>query len=109
MENINKSRLFTASCMALVVTAMTFAIRAGILPQLAADFGLSDTQLGFVNSMAFWGFPAATIIGGLLYNSVGPRTLMIIAFLSHLLGTGIDHFCRGILDAIDLHIFYWIR
>ena len=95
MENINKSRLFTASCIALIVTAMTFAIRAGILPQLAADFGLSDTQLGFINSMAFWGFPAATIIGGLLYNSVGPRTLMVVAFVSHMLGLILTIYAGG--------------
>lgn len=95
MENINKSRLFTASCIALVVTAMTFAIRAGILPQLADQFGLTDTQLGFVNSMAFYGFPAATIIGGLLYNSVGPRVLMMVAFASHLLGLVLTIYAGG--------------
>lgn len=83
---INKNRLFTASCMALTVTSMTFAIRAGILGQLGADFGLTDTQLGFVNSMAFLGFPLATIFGGLVYNTFGPKKLMVIAFISHLLG-----------------------
>jgi len=95
MENINKSRLFTASCFALVVTAMTFAIRAGILPQLAEEFGLSDTQLGFINSMAFWGFPAATVLGGLLYNSIGPKTLMVVAFVSHLLGLVLTIYAGG--------------
>ncbi|NNF35880.1 MAG: MFS transporter, partial [Saprospiraceae bacterium] len=95
MENINKSRLFTASCVALTVTAMTFAIRAGIIPQLGAEFGLSDTQLGYVNSMAFIGFPAATIIGGLLYNSLGPRVLMTVAFVSHLLGLVLTIFAGG--------------
>jgi len=95
MENINKNRLFLASCISLVVTAMTFAIRAGILGQLGTDFGLSDTQLGFVNSMAFWGFPLATIIGGLVYNSVGPRNLMIVAFVSHILGIVLTIFAGG--------------
>ena len=95
MENINKNRLFLASCISLVVTAMTFAIRAGILGQLGTDFGLSDTQLGFVNSMAFWGFPLATIIGGLVYNSVGPRNLMIVAFVSHILGIVLTVFAVG--------------
>ncbi len=85
-NSINKSRLFNASCISLVVTAMTFAIRAGILGQLGTDFGLTDTQLGFVNSMAFLGFPLATIFGGLVYNSFGPRKLMVIAFVSHLIG-----------------------
>lgn len=95
METINKNRLFLASCISLVVTAMTFAIRAGILGQLGNDFGLSDTQLGFVNSMAFWGFPVATIFGGLVYNTVGPKKLMVIAFVSHLLGILLTIFAGG--------------
>lgn len=85
-NSINKKRLFQASCISLVVTSMTFAIRAGILGQLGADFGLTDTQLGFVNSMAFLGFPVATIIGGLIYNTFGPKKLMMIAFASHIIG-----------------------
>jgi MFS family permease len=95
MENINKSRLFFAACVSLVVTAMTFGIRAGILSQLGTDFALTDTQLGFVNSMAFLGFPIATVIGGLAYNSVGPKKLMLVAFVSHLLGIILTVFAGG--------------
>ena len=47
-----QSRIFTASCIALVVTAMTFAIRAGILTELGTTFSLSDTELGWINT--FW-------------------------------------------------------
>ena len=94
MKNSN-SRLFNASCIALVVTSMTFAIRAGILEQLNIEFGLSDFQLGWVNSMAFFGFPVAMIIGGLLYNSVGPRKLMWVAFTGHLLGLTLTIFATG--------------
>ncbi|MGH1433709.1 MAG: MFS transporter [Lewinella sp.] len=86
MEQISKNRLFLACCVALVVTAMTFAIRAGILTELSQQFTLSDQQLGWVNSMAFLGFPVAMIIGGLLYNEVGPKRMMYAAFFSHLLG-----------------------
>jgi fucose permease len=82
----NRDRLFLASCVALIVTSMTFAIRAGILGDLSADFGLSDGQLGWVNSMAFYGFPLAMLLGGALYNKLGPKTLMWVAFISHLLG-----------------------
>ncbi len=95
MKNINKSRLFFAACVSLVVTAMTFGIRAGILSQLGTDFALTDTQLGFVNSMAFLGFPIATVIGGLAYNSVGPKKLMLVAFVSHLLGIILTVFAGG--------------
>lgn len=72
--------------MALIVTSMTFAIRAGILSQLGADFSLSDRQLGHVTSMAFYGFPLAMIIGGLLYNKLGAKKLLWLAFIGHLLG-----------------------
>ncbi|WP_299554007.1 MFS transporter [Seonamhaeicola sp.] len=95
MEHINKNRLFVASCISLIVTAMTFAIRAGILGQLGTDFQLSDTELGWVNSMAFLGFPIATIFGGLVYNSLGARKLMIIAFVSHILGLLLTIFAGG--------------
>ncbi|MDO6447194.1 MFS transporter [Colwellia sp. 1_MG-2023] len=85
-EQINKNKLFIASCLALTVTAMTFAIRAGILGQLSQDFALSDTQLGWINAMAFLGFPIATMLGGLLYNFFGAKKLVTIAFVGHILG-----------------------
>ncbi|MEM1323234.1 MAG: MFS transporter [Bacteroidota bacterium] len=95
MQAINRQRLFNASCIALVVTAMTFAIRAGILTELSKEFQLTDTQLGWVNSMAFLGFPVATIIGGLLYNIFGAKKLMWAAFVSHLLGLILTIYAGG--------------
>lgn len=85
-NTINPNRLFAACCIALITTAMTFAIRAGILNQLSVSFAFTDTQLGWINSMAFLGFPVAMMFGGLLYNTLGARTLMYLAFASHLLG-----------------------
>jgi len=96
MDNsISKNKLFTAACISLIVTAMTFAIRAGILTDLGIQFNLSDTQLGYVNSLAFLGFPVATVIGGLLYNFLGARKLMIIAFLSHVIGLVMTIYAGG--------------
>lgn len=86
MEGINKTRLFLASCVALVVTAMTFALRAGIMNELNVEFGFNDTQLGWMNSMAFYGFPVSMIIGGLIYPKIGPKPILWVAFACHLLG-----------------------
>ena len=83
---INRNQLFLLSCLSLIVTAMTFAIRAGILTQLSEEFQLSDTELGWVNSMAFLGFPLAMVVFGFLYNKLGPRLIMILAFVGHVLG-----------------------
>jgi len=65
---------------------MTFAIRAGILSQLGLEFSLSDGQLGWINAMAFMGFPVSMMIGGALYNSLGAKKLLLIAFVCHLAG-----------------------
>ena len=83
---VNPSRLFLASCFALITTAFSFSIRAGILPQLGREFNLSAEQLGFINSMWFLGFPISMIIGGLVYHSVGPKIIMTVAFVMHTLG-----------------------
>lgn len=85
-NSTDTSRLFTICCIALTVTAMTFAIRAGILSQLGADFALSDGQLGWVNAMAFLGFPIAMMFGGGLYNMLGAKKLLVIAFACHIIG-----------------------
>ena len=94
-STISKKTLFNASCIALIVTAMTFAIRAGILVELGNDFNLNNTQLGWINSMACWGFPVATIFGGLLYNYFGPKKLLVFAFVAHLFGLILTIYASG--------------
>ena len=49
-ETDNKNRLFYGSCFALITTAFTFSIRAGILPQLGQEFNLTAEQLGLLLS-----------------------------------------------------------
>lgn len=82
----NSNRLFYGSCFALITTAFSFSIRAGILPQLAEAFNLSGQQLGFINSMWFLGFPISMILGGLFYHTIGPKKIMQFAFVAHTLG-----------------------
>ena len=94
-ENVNKSALFNGSCFALITTAFTFSIRAGILPQLGEEFGLSAEQLGFINSMWFLGFPISMIIGGLVYHTFGPKNIMMVAFLCHTIGILMTIFAGG--------------
>lgn len=85
-STVNADRLFYGSCFALITTAFSFSIRAGILPQLGTEFGLSAEQLGYINQMWFLGFPLSMVVGGLVYYSVGPRIIMQVAFLCHALG-----------------------
>jgi MFS family permease len=79
-------RIFRISCIALIVTAMTFAIRAGILGDLGQQYGLSGKELGWIASMAFLGFPLAMMFGGILYNAIGAKLIVWLAFIGHALG-----------------------
>ena len=82
----NAQRLFYGSCFALITTALSFSIRARILPQLEEQLGLSGVQLGYINSMWFLGFPISMLIGGLIYHKVGGKIIMQFAFVMHALG-----------------------
>ncbi|MEX1240315.1 MAG: MFS transporter [Cyclobacteriaceae bacterium] len=86
MNDQNSKRLFYGSCFALITTAFSFSIRAGILPQLGETFNLSATQLGIINQMWFLGFPISMILGGIFYTSLGPKRIMMIAFVAHTIG-----------------------
>ena len=100
MDNqLNRNRLFIASCFALLTTAFAFGIRAGIMNDLVADMSMTDTQLGWINFMGIFGFPIATLIGGPLYNSLGPKKIGDIAFLSHIVGITFSIFSGS---------FYWL-
>ncbi|MEL6945717.1 MAG: MFS transporter, partial [Bacteroidota bacterium] len=82
----NEKKLFYGSCFALITTALSFSIRAGILPELGEQLGVNEKELGFINSMWFWGFPISMIVGGLIYNTVGGKKIMQFAVFAHGIG-----------------------
>lgn len=94
-QSINRSSLFWASCLALLVTSLSFGIRAGILNRLGADFNLSAQQLGTIAATAFWGFPLAVVIGGMVVDIIGMKRLLVLAFIFHLLGIVLTLFANG--------------
>lgn len=91
----NANRLFYGSCFALITTAFSFSLRAGVLPELGEAFNLTAKQLGDINSMWFFGFPIAMIIGGLTYHTIGPKKIMQFAFFAHTLGIVLTIFSGG--------------
>jgi len=87
MENINKNRLFIASCVALLVTAMTFAIRARLETVFGPEgVGLTLEQIGYAFTPAFWGFTLAMLFGGPLVDFLGIKKITWIAFVTHAIG-----------------------
>jgi MFS family permease len=92
---INRTQLFRASCLALLVTGLSFGIRAGILNKLGVDFGLDKAQLAAITATAFWGFPLAVVIGGIVVDIIGMKKLLVLAFIFHLVGIGLTIFANG--------------
>jgi MFS family permease len=85
-NTIQPQKLFVASCTALLVTSLSFGIRAGILGDLGVLFHLDVKQLSIIASTAFWGFPLAVVIGGFIVDLIGMKRLLLAAFVLHLLG-----------------------
>lgn len=92
---LQRQQLFVASCLALLVTSLSFGIRAGILGRLGVEFELNAAQLGTIAATAFWGFPLAVVIGGFVVDVIGMKRLLIIAFLFHLAGITLTIFAGG--------------
>lgn len=86
MEKVNQKRLFIAACLALLVTAITFAIRAKIEGVFTDEYGLTKEQVGRAFGPAFWGFAVAMFAGGYFIDIVKTKTIIWAAFAMHLIG-----------------------
>jgi MFS family permease len=94
-SGIHRNKLFVASCLALLVTSLSFGIRAGILNELGVSFHLNASELGTIAATAFWGFPLAIVIGGFIVDIVGMKKLLVGAFVFHLAGILLTVFASG--------------
>ena len=95
MQAINRKQLFIASCLSLLVTSLSFGIRAGILGRLGVQFQLNAEELGTIAATAFWGFPLAIIIGGMVVDVIGMKRLLEGAGIFHLAGILLTIFATG--------------
>ena len=83
---MNRQRLFLASCIALVATAMSFAIRGDIMGDVQRLLALDDVQVGWILGAAFWGFGLSILVGGPLCDVLGMGTILRLAAAGHIGG-----------------------
>jgi len=85
---MNQRRLFLASCLSLVVTAMIFVIRGDIASQVQGSFtpALTNAEYGWVSAMAFFGFASSILIVSPMLDALGMRNLLYLAFGLHIAG-----------------------
>ena len=91
----NRRSLFIASCASLLVTSLSFGIRAGILNDLGVEFELKGSDLSRIAATAFCGCPVSMIIGGALVDTVGMKNLMRLAYIGHFIGILLTIFAGG--------------
>ena len=94
-QQYNAKRLFLMSCVALITTAMTFAIRASLENVWGSEFNLTATQMAVAIGTAFWGFTLAQFIGGPLVDLLGMKRFVRIAFFLHAIGIALTIFAGG--------------
>ncbi len=105
MEKSNQKRLFIASCLALLVTAITFAIRAKIEGVFSDDYGLTKEQIGRAFGPAFWGFAVAMFAGGFIIDIVKTKTIVWMAFGLHLAGIVLLLFAKNFTSLFVANVF----
>jgi MFS family permease len=95
MEKIKRALLFNASCLALVVTALSFGTRGGFIDPWMREFALTGAEVGWIVGTAFWGFTVAMVILGPLVDILGIGRVIAIAFVCHLIGLTMTIFANG--------------
>ncbi len=107
-KSIKRNRLFLASSLAIVVEALSFGIRAGIMGDLMKQFDLNAVEIGWIVGTAFWGFPLAVILGGAILDMIGMKRLMMIAFVLDLVGIVFTIFSTGFVSLFISTLFIGI-
>jgi MFS family permease len=92
---VNKAALFFASCLALTVTSLTFAIRASLENVFGTEFELSAEDIGWAFGPAFWGFTLSMLVGGQLVDSLGMKKIVYAAWACHLVGIVVTLFASS--------------
>jgi MFS family permease len=76
---MNKRALFTVSAISLVTTSMSFAIRGDVANALSGAFHISNEQLGFIFSPAFWAFAVGAVASGAVIDHLGMKRLHVLS------------------------------
>ena len=84
---VNRRWLFVCSCIALVTSAFTFVVRGDVLQPMGDAFSLSQEQKGGIEGAVFIGMALSMLVGGFICDFLGMKRMLILACLSHLVGS----------------------
>ena len=84
--DINRARLFSGICLALVPTGASFALVSNILVPLKQEFILTNYQVGLIGGAALWGMAISLLALGPLLEAFGLKNGVRFGFAAHLAG-----------------------
>ena len=103
----NNRSLFLASFMTLIAAGMGFAIRGGILGDWANAFGFTQSQLGGITGGGLVGFGLTIIACSLVADTIGYKSLMVLAFILHVGSAVVTIAATPVYAAFGQDATYW--
>lgn len=100
--------LFWGCFVALITTAFAFVGRISLLGVWKTQFGLDEAELGRLAGIGIWPFAVSIIFFSLVIDRIGYKVAMYIAFLGHLIWTGMAvaaYFAES--KATGYQLLYW--
>ncbi|MFH5834173.1 MFS transporter [Halalkalibaculum sp. DA384] len=86
LNGIERKKLFTGICLALVPTAFSFILVSNILNQLKTEFILTNADVGYIGGAALWGMSVSLLAIGPFLEKIGLKNATKGAFIGHLSG-----------------------
>ncbi len=80
----NRTKLMLASFLTLVASGVGFATRAASGGIWESALGIDGSQFGAIMGAGFLGFGIMIFLGGFIVEAMGYKTVLIVAFLLHL-------------------------
>ena len=103
----NQKILFWASFFTLIAAGAGFAIRGVILADWSAQYGFTMGELGQITGGGLTGFGVVILLGSLIADRIGYKTIMVVAFLLHLLSAGVTLAATPVYAAYGRDATYW--
>lgn len=95
-------KLFWACFIALVATSFVFGVRSTLIGEIAAEFNLSQGEIGRILGVGLWPFALSIIVFSLIIDRIGYKTAAVFAIICHLLAIGMTLLARPGND-----LLYW--
>lgn len=102
------NKLLMGSGVGWALDAMDIGLISFIMAALAAEWGLGNTELSVLGSIAFVGMAVGASVGGLLADRIGRRQVFALTLLVYGIATGLSALSTGLVMLVALRFIVGI-